>query len=89
MSGKPKLSRLPSRIHREWVHLLLEIVNYDPGGCLCGHGESCEVCLRSNDTRRAERRRKQVALKILRASGVRLRHSVPKYLMDRERYEIL
>ena len=79
----------PDKTYKEWQNFLLDIVNYDPGMCLCGHNESCEVCSRTSATREAEQRRKTTALRILRDSGVRLRRIKPKYLMDRERYEIV
>jgi hypothetical protein len=78
-----------NKTYKEWQNFLLEIVNHDPGGCLCGHAESCEVCSRSQGTRRAERSRKETALRILRASGVKLKRIKPKFLMDIERYKIL
>lgn len=68
---------------------LLNIANYDPGSCLCGRDESCEVCSRSDQTRAFERQSKELALGLLRDSGVKVRRRAPKYLMDRERYEIV
>ena len=69
--------------------LLLDLVNYDPGLCLCGHFESCAVCSRSQQERDRERRNKQEALKALRGAGVRLRRIAPKGAYGRERYEIV
>jgi hypothetical protein len=52
---------------------LLAIVNYNPGGCLCGHFETCSVCSRSSETRQLELNAKFAAFELLEARGVKLR----------------
>jgi hypothetical protein len=69
--------------------LLLTIVNYDPGLCLCGHFERCEVCSRSQETRDKERRNKREALAALREAGIRLRRIRPRFMYDKEVYQII
>lgn len=46
---------------------LQEIIDYSPGGCLCGHGEKCEVCSRSEETRVFEKNAKQAAKELIAA----------------------
>ena len=54
---------------------LLQVVNYNPGGCLCGHGESCSVCSRGDSAREFERLARRAALELLEMMGVRLKKS--------------
>jgi len=51
---------------------LVDLANYDPGGCLCGHFESCSVCSRSDKTREFEKTAQLAALELLRERGVAL-----------------
>jgi len=43
------------------------IAEYSAGVCLCGHGESCAVCDRSEETRKFERLAKQLAREVIKA----------------------
>jgi hypothetical protein len=52
---------------------LLAIINYSPGLCLCGHGESCGVCSRSDKTREFEHIAKELAKRELKRRGVVLK----------------
>lgn len=51
---------------------VLTVVNYDPGGCLCGHGESCWVCSRSDKAREFENLARLAARRLLIRRGVKL-----------------
>lgn len=51
---------------------LLTVANYNPGGCLCGHFESCPVCSRGDRERTFEHLAKQAAIELLKARGIEL-----------------
>jgi hypothetical protein len=50
---------------------LLALANYSPGMCLCGHGESCAVCMRSEQTRKQESNSRDLALAELKRRGLK------------------
>ncbi len=68
---------------------LIKVANYDPGGCLCGHFESCSVCTRSDRTREFEVLASWAALELLARRGVQVREIPPTYIYESTRYEIV
>lgn len=45
---------------------LPELANHDAGTCLCGHFERCEVCSRSDMTRKQEEMARALAVEMLK-----------------------
>jgi hypothetical protein len=48
------------------IEQLKEVIEFYPGGCMCGHGESCGVCSRSQGTRTQEAMAREMAIYLLR-----------------------
>lgn len=60
---------------------LLDLVNYYPGGCLCGHFESCSVCSRTQGQRTLEQNARISALEVLKYRGVNIEEKNGEYVL--------
>ena len=62
------------------VKQVLEVINFNPGSCLCTMRESCSVCSRSSKTREFERNAQLAAISLLEHVGIELVKEEPEFL---------